>query len=106
MSFFHMPLQDWLRCNAMANVVIMLHQLPWHVYFPFTCWNLWLARNERIFKNQSRSQHSLIYSSAQAAMEFYFLASIARRNQVRLPQLYNGARPQIPILSSILMVVH
>ena len=73
MSFFHMPLQDWLRCNAMANVVIMLHQLPWHVYFPFTCSNLWLARNERIFKNQFRSQHSLIYSSAQAAMEFYFL---------------------------------
>ena len=29
MSFFHMSLQDWLRCNATAKIIIMLHQLPW-----------------------------------------------------------------------------
>ena len=33
---------------------------------------------------ESRSQHSLIYSFVQVAMEFYFLVSIARRSQVRL----------------------
>ena len=55
LSFFRMPLQDWLRCNATKNDVIMPHQLPWHVYFTFTCWNIWLAHNERIFRDQSRS---------------------------------------------------
>ena len=82
-----MPLQDWLRGNATTNVVILPQQLPWHVYFPFTFWSLWLARNERIFMDQSRSQHSLIYFFVQAAMEFYFLTGTARQTQVRLPQI-------------------
>ena len=40
-----------VQCNC--KYVIMPRQLPWTVYFPFTCWKLWLACNERIFKNQS-----------------------------------------------------
>ena len=84
--FFQMTLQDWLRCNATKNVVILPYQIPWHVYFPFPCWNIWLARNGRIFSDQSRSQHNIIYSSVQATMEFYYLASTARRTQVKLPR--------------------
>ena len=86
LSFFHMPLQDWLRCNATADKVILTHHLPWNVYFPFMCWKLWLAQNERIFKNKSRSQHSLIYASVQAATEFYFLVGTVSRTQVRFLQ--------------------
>lgn len=55
LSFFHMTLQAWLQSNATAVGAIMHQQLPWNIYFHFLCWNLWLARNERIFKNQSRS---------------------------------------------------
>ena len=51
-----------------------------------TCCNLWLARNEWTFQNQSQSQHSLIYFM-QAAMKFYFLAGTAKRTQVRLPHI-------------------
>ena len=87
LSFFRLSLQDWLRSNATQNIVILPQQIPWSVYFPFTCWNIWLARNERTFKGQSRSQHSLIYSSMQATTEFYYLAGTARRAQVRLPWL-------------------
>ena len=43
---------------------ILPHQLLWRTYFSFTCWKLWIARNERIFKNQSRTQHSLLYVGA------------------------------------------
>ena len=68
-------------------MVILTHHLPWNVYFPFTCWKLWLAQNERIFKNESRSQHSLIYASMHATTEFYFLAGMVRWTQVRFPQL-------------------
>lgn len=35
MAFFHMPLQEWLRRNATAVTIILPHQLPWRIYFPF-----------------------------------------------------------------------
>ena len=37
LSFFHMPLQDWLRHNATLDRAILPYQLPWRIYFPFTC---------------------------------------------------------------------
>ena len=86
LSFFRMPLQDWLRCNATKTATVRPQQIPWQVYFTFTCWNIWLARNERIFRDQSRSQHSIIYSSVQAATEFYYLTGTTKRTQVRFPQ--------------------
>ena len=49
LAFFHMPLQECLRCNATGVAVILPHQLLWRIYFPFLCWNLWLVRNDRIF---------------------------------------------------------
>ena len=71
----------------------------WRIYFPFTCWKLWLARNERIFKNQSRSQHSLLYSSVQAATEFHFLAGTTSRPPSRIRQLIRWhAPPPLPYL--------
>ena len=63
LSFFHLPLQEWLKTNVTVDRISLPHQPPWQVYFPFTCWKLWLARNERIFKKKSRSQLSLFYSS-------------------------------------------
>ena len=62
-----MSLQDWLWSNVTVMGVIMHQQLPWRIYFPFLCWNLWLARNERIFENHSQSQHSLVLITVQDA---------------------------------------
>ena len=98
MSYFRLSLQDWLRSNATANQSILHHQLPWRIYFPFLCWNLWLASNERIFKHQSRSQHSLIHSSIQIAIEFHFLAGSINWPHVRIPQLINWMRPPTPYI--------
>ena len=55
LTFFHMPLQAWLRSNSTGDTVMPPTQLPWHTYFPYLCWKLWLARNDRIFNNKSRS---------------------------------------------------
>ena len=54
--FFQLPLQIWLQTNTKSDTLILHHQLPWKMYFTFLCWHLWLARNERIFNNQSHSQ--------------------------------------------------
>ena len=88
-----MPLQDWLRYNATLDRVVLPNHVPWRIYFPFTCWKLWLARSERIFKNQSRSQHSLLYSSVQAATEFHFLAGTIIQPPSRIPQLIRWHSP-------------
>ena len=93
--FFHLPLQEWLRCNATTDRDILPHHLPWTIYFPFTCWKLWLVWNERIFQNESCSQHSLIYATMQAAVEFYFLASTTRQTQARFLQYIRWHAPQL-----------
>ena len=72
------------------------HHLLWWVYFPFTCWKLWLARNERIFKTHSRSQHSLVFSSVQVATEFHFLAGTTKQTSIRVPQLVKWQVPPYP----------
>ena len=61
LTFFGMPLQNWLRYNATLERAILPHLIPWRVFFLFTCWKLWLAHNERIFNHQFRSQHSLLH---------------------------------------------
>lgn len=96
LSFFHMPLQEWLRRNATAERVVMHQRLSWKIYFPFLCWNLWLARNEQIFKNQSRSQHGLVHIMIQAATNFFFLATLERPIQVRTPTLVRWNAPLEP----------
>ena len=45
---------------ALYHTLILCHQLPWKIYFPFLYWHLWLVRNERIFNNQSCSQYRLV----------------------------------------------
>ena len=66
-------------CNPETTIHILRVGNYWNVYFPFTSWKLQLAQNERIFKNESRSQHSLIYATVQAATKFYFLPGIVIR---------------------------
>ena len=105
LSFFRLLLQDWLRHNATLDRATLPHHPPWQVYFSFTCWKLWLARNERIFKNQSHSQQTLIYSSVQAATEFHFLASTTRRPPILVPQIIRWQAPPTPILNLTLMAV-
>ena len=85
LSFFALPLQDWLHSNAALERPTLPHLIRWKVFFPFTCWKLWLARNERIFSHQSITQHSLLYSLVQADTEFHFLASTAHQTPSRIP---------------------
>ena len=51
LSFFQLSLREWLRSSAIVDTTILHIQLPWRIYFSFLCWNLWLAKNERILIN-------------------------------------------------------
>ena len=98
LSFFDMPLQDWLQYNATLERATLPHLIPWRVFFPFTCWKLWLARNERIFNHQSCTQHSLLYSLVQAATKFHFLAGVVHLTLSCIPQIIRWHTPPYPFL--------
>ena len=98
LAFFHMPLQAWLRSNATGDAVMSPTQLPWRIYFPFLCWNLWLARNDRIFNNQSRSQQGFVHSSVNAATEYYFLVGPVHHSRVKIPQFIQWQFPPNPFI--------
>ena len=87
LTFFHMPLQAWLRSNSTGDIVMPPTQLPWCTYFPYLCWKLWLTRNDRIFNNKSRSQQGLIHSSVNAATEYHFLAGPVHHSRVTISQV-------------------
>ena len=108
LSFFALPLQDWLQSNATSERATLPHLIPWKVFFPFTCWKLWLAHNERIFNHQSITQHSLLYSSVQAATEFHFLAGTVHQTPTRIPQTirWHPPPPHLPSLNLTRMAVH
>ena len=90
LTFFQLPLQSWLQTNATGKAVILHQQLPRKICFPFLCWHLWLAQNKRIFHNQSRSQHRLIYKTVQAAIEFFYLAGPNKPIQSKVSQTKIG----------------
>ena len=91
--------------TMLRRIGLPCHTTPHGKSFPFTCWKLWLARNEIIFKNQSCSQHSLIYSSVQATTKFHFLAGTTRRPPILVPQIIRWQAPPTPILNLTLMAV-
>ena len=34
LSFFHLPLQNWLHTSATSDSLVFNYQLPWKIYFP------------------------------------------------------------------------
>ena len=69
---------------------------PMASLFPFHSLEALVNANERIFKTQSRSQYSLIFSSVQAATKFHFLAGTTKRPSVQVPQLVSWLAPLYP----------
>ena len=55
--------------------------------FAFLCWQLWLVRNERIFQNQSSSQSYLVHKVVQLAIEFFYLACLAKTIKIGIPRI-------------------
>ena len=95
LSFFQLSLQEWLRDNAMVGRASLPHQPPWHVYFLFTCWKLWLARNERIQAPvllPTLRDNSLV----QVATEFHFLSDTNKQPLICVPQLIRQQPPPHP----------
>ena len=47
---FNLPFIDWLRANCISLVIHPSSHIKWQTVFSFGLWNLWLRRNQVIFK--------------------------------------------------------
>ena len=74
LNFFQDPLQIWLSNNSTSKNLVNEHNLPWHLLFVTSLWQIWLARNEWIFKASLITQSQLIHKSIHLAFEFYYTA--------------------------------
>ena len=66
------------------TVNITKHQLsrpssiPWHFIFAQGIWQLWLARNKKIFSPPSDSLNHLLHKTLNLALEFFFVISLGK----------------------------
>lgn len=46
----------WLKTNCL-NQTAHTKKIPWNTLFTFTCWHLWLQRNNHIYKRKKMSEN-------------------------------------------------
>ncbi|KAL0297980.1 UNVERIFIED_CONTAM: hypothetical protein Scaly_3077400 [Sesamum calycinum] len=57
--FHQQPPEDiltWLKTNCL-NQTAHTKKIPWNTLFTFTCWHLWLQRNNHIYKRKKMSEN-------------------------------------------------
>lgn len=52
-EFFSSTIHFWIESNATSRLIYSRPSLPWSSLFSFLVWQLWLDRNELIFRNLS-----------------------------------------------------
>nr|GMD37695.1 LINE-type retrotransposon LIb DNA [Ipomoea batatas] len=52
------PFIQWLKLNCSSKE--MMNDVPWSLIFTCTCWELWKARNKRIFEHVNPSPQEII----------------------------------------------
>ncbi|KAL0386618.1 UNVERIFIED_CONTAM: putative ribonuclease H protein, partial [Sesamum latifolium] len=58
-TFTQQPPEDiltWLKTNCL-NQTAHTKKIPWNTLFTFTCWHLWLQRNNHIYKRKKMSEN-------------------------------------------------
>ena len=68
------------------------------MYFTFLCWHLWLARNERIFNNQSHSQSRIVHKGIQFTTKYLYLACLDKTIKIRNPRIIKWIAPLEPFI--------
>ncbi|OMO94467.1 reverse transcriptase [Corchorus capsularis] len=79
--FLHSNLETWLSCCLFSSLT--WKSIPWTTIFFYSCWNLWKARNLRLFSGQFLSMDSIIQSSSFQALEFFHVARPAPKSIVK-----------------------
>ena len=72
-NFFSLDLCDWLTRN-LELTSLQEGLVPWNLYFPLDIWNLWIHRNNFLFK-ENHPNPSIGKAVSQAAEKYFFRAA-------------------------------
>nr|GMC80236.1 LINE-type retrotransposon LIb DNA [Ipomoea batatas] len=59
----------WLKGNYSSNIT--MNGIPWSLTFSYMCWELWKARNKKIFEHSSLSPEEIVHRSKSSAKEAF-----------------------------------
>ena len=72
-QFYSASLNDWIHSNCIDSFTHD-HNIPWQTIFSFGIWNIWLRRNQVVFKPNSPFSN-LVANTISFASEFFYLIS-------------------------------
>jgi ribonuclease HI len=87
--FYTASLFDWIHSNCIASSSHD-HNIPWQTLFSFGIWNLWLRRNQFVFKPDSSFLDLVLNTISYASEFFYIIGSDSKgKNMISTPVKWN-----------------
>ncbi|KAF7843689.1 reverse transcriptase [Senna tora] len=96
-SFFQTDLQPWLRHNS-EKKSLQIFSIPWNTLFTYIIRNIWLNRNQLIFRNKPFLSHVTLRHSIQKATEHYFLVKPPSNPTPKETVMIKWTKPSPPFL--------
>ena len=83
---FNLPIRKWLEFNYRSEGSSSFMSIPWKILFPMGVWQLWLHRNNYVFKS-GKVERSWFKKCIRESAEFYAIGFNAKveRNKVVVP---------------------
>ena len=82
---FNLPIRKWLEFNYRSEGSSSFMSIPWKILFPMGVWQLWLHRNNYVFKS-GKVERSWFQKCIRESAEFYAIGfnAKAKRSKVLL----------------------
>ena len=74
---FNLPFGEWLETNCKADIKSKIMGIPWKVLFPMGVWQLWLHRNNFVFRI-GKVDRSSFKKSIKDSVEFFSIGMNAK----------------------------
>lgn len=84
-AFFSAPFNEWLETNLHTGSTSG-QLLPWKLLFACLIWSIWLARNEKVFRNTIKPSVRVVKEAFRMAWEYFYL----------MPSFSSSSEPHSP----------
>ena len=74
---FKLSIGEWLEVNCKSDIISKWLGIPWKILFPIGVWNLWLYRNNFIFRT-GKMERSYYKKSIKDSAEFFSVGMNAK----------------------------
>ena len=91
--FYSTSLNDWIHSNCTVSSSHG-HNIPWQTIFSFGVWNIWLRRNQVVFKLDSPLS-DLVANTISFALEFFYLIGSYSKVKNMVPMTIKWRSPSL-----------